>query len=72
VRDSASAARAAPPGAAACDRRAGPTATSGGRPHPRAGVLPLTNLAGDPEQEYFADGMTEALIAELAQVARSG
>ena len=31
-------------------------------------VLPLTNLAGDPEQEYFADGMTEALIAELAQV----
>jgi eukaryotic-like serine/threonine-protein kinase len=42
--------------------------------HPPAGriralaVLPLTNLAGDPEQEYFADGMTEALIAELAQV----
>jgi serine/threonine-protein kinase len=31
-------------------------------------VLPLTNLAGDPEQDYFADGMTEALIAELAQI----
>ncbi len=31
-------------------------------------VLPLANLAGDPEQEYFADGMTEALIAELAQI----
>jgi non-specific serine/threonine protein kinase len=31
-------------------------------------VLPLTNLARDPEQEYFADGMTEALIAELAQI----
>ncbi|MGE5715684.1 MAG: tetratricopeptide repeat protein, partial [Acidobacteriota bacterium] len=31
-------------------------------------VLPLTNLAGDPEQEYLADGMTEALIAELAQI----
>jgi TolB-like protein/class 3 adenylate cyclase/Tfp pilus assembly protein PilF len=28
-------------------------------------VLPLENLSGDPEQEYFADGMTEALIAEL-------
>ncbi|OFV94447.1 MAG: hypothetical protein A3H95_08795 [Acidobacteria bacterium RIFCSPLOWO2_02_FULL_64_15] len=31
-------------------------------------ILPLDNLSRDPEQEYFADGMTEALIAELAQV----
>ena len=31
-------------------------------------VLPLANLSRDPEQEYFADGMTEALIANLAQV----
>jgi TolB-like protein/DNA-binding winged helix-turn-helix (wHTH) protein/Tfp pilus assembly protein PilF len=31
-------------------------------------VLPLTNLSHDPEQDYFADGMTEALIADLAQV----
>jgi eukaryotic-like serine/threonine-protein kinase len=31
-------------------------------------VLPLANLSRDPEQEYFADGMTEALIAELAQI----
>src|SRR5437667_3514473 len=31
-------------------------------------VLPLTNLSGDPEQEYFADGMTEALITELGKV----
>ena len=31
-------------------------------------VLPLANLARDPEQDYFVDGMTEALIAELAQV----
>jgi TolB-like protein/DNA-binding winged helix-turn-helix (wHTH) protein len=31
-------------------------------------VLPLTNLSGDPEQEYFADGMTEALIVELGKV----
>jgi DNA-binding winged helix-turn-helix (wHTH) protein len=38
---------------------------------PRIGslaVLPLTNLSRDPEQDYFADGMTEALIADLAQV----
>jgi TolB-like protein/DNA-binding winged helix-turn-helix (wHTH) protein/Tfp pilus assembly protein PilF len=31
-------------------------------------VLPLANLSGDPEQDYFADGMTETLIANLAQV----
>jgi serine/threonine-protein kinase len=31
-------------------------------------VLPLENLSGDPEQEYFADGMTEALIADLAKI----
>ncbi len=31
-------------------------------------VLPLENLSGDPAQEYFSDGMTEELIASLAQV----
>ncbi len=31
-------------------------------------VLPLENLTGDPSQEYFADGMTEALITDLAQI----
>jgi adenylate cyclase len=31
-------------------------------------VLPLRNLSGDPAQEYFADGMTEALISELARI----
>jgi len=31
-------------------------------------VLPLANLSGDPQQEYFADGMTEAVITELAKV----
>ena len=31
-------------------------------------VLPLTNLSRDPEQEYFADGMTEALISDLAKL----
>jgi TolB-like protein/Tfp pilus assembly protein PilF len=30
-------------------------------------VLPLENLSGDPQQEYFADGMTEALISELGR-----
>ncbi len=31
-------------------------------------VLPLENLSGDSAQEYFADGMTEALISNLSQV----
>jgi TolB-like protein/DNA-binding winged helix-turn-helix (wHTH) protein/Tfp pilus assembly protein PilF len=31
-------------------------------------VLPLENLSGDKDQEYFADGMTDALITNLAQV----
>lgn len=32
-------------------------------------VLPLVNLSGDPAQEFFADGLTEELIADLAKVA---
>ena len=31
-------------------------------------VLPLVNLSRDPDQEYFADGMTETLIANLAKL----
>jgi TolB-like protein/DNA-binding winged helix-turn-helix (wHTH) protein/Flp pilus assembly protein TadD len=31
-------------------------------------VLPLENLSGDPAQEYFTDGMTDALVTELAQI----
>jgi TolB-like protein/Tfp pilus assembly protein PilF len=31
-------------------------------------VLPLANLSGDSAQEYFADGLTEALTADLAQI----
>ena len=31
-------------------------------------VLPLENLSRDPEQEYFADGMTESLITELSKI----
>ncbi len=31
-------------------------------------VLPLENLSGDPGQEYFADGMTEALVTDLGQI----
>jgi serine/threonine protein kinase/tetratricopeptide (TPR) repeat protein len=43
-----------------------------GRPDPGAirslAVLPLENLSHDPEQEYFADGMTETLITNLSKI----
>ncbi len=31
-------------------------------------VLPLKNLSGDPSQEYFADGMTEAITSRLSTI----
>jgi adenylate cyclase len=34
---------------------------------PSIAVLPFTNLSGDPEQEYFADGMVEDIIAGLSR-----
>jgi len=47
------------------DRFAG----SGGRPRIASlAVLPLANLSNDPTQEYFADGMTEELITNLAPI----
>jgi len=43
------------------------------RPLPPTGirsiaVLPLDNFSGDPSQDYFADGMTDELITDLAQI----
>ena len=35
---------------------------------PSLAVLPFTNLSGDPEQEYFADGMVEEITAALSRV----
>jgi TolB-like protein/Tfp pilus assembly protein PilF len=41
----------------------------GGRPPIRSlAVLPLQSLSTDPSQEYFAEGMTDALITDLAQI----
>lgn len=36
---------------------------------PMVAVLPLRNLSGDPAQEYFSDGMTEELIAQIGRMA---
>jgi TolB-like protein/Flp pilus assembly protein TadD len=49
------------PAAPARPRRPGPVTIA---------VLPLANLSGDPDREYFADGLTEALTASLARLDR--
>ena len=55
-----------------------PPAAAGGEPDrpkplplpdkPSIAVLPFTNLSGDPEQEYFADGLVEDIITALSRV----
>ena len=35
---------------------------------PSIAVLPFDNLTGDPEQEYFADGMVEEIITALSRI----
>src|SRR5207247_11264787 len=34
---------------------------------PSIAVLPFTNMSGDPEQDYFADGMAEEIITALSR-----
>jgi TolB-like protein len=53
------------PGAAVSTgaKNAGPTGTQ----KVSIAVLPFTNMSGDPEREYFADGLTEDLITALAK-----
>jgi adenylate cyclase len=40
--------------------------------HPAIAILPFTNMSGDPEQDYFADGVVEDIITALAASPPSG
>jgi TolB-like protein len=48
--------------------RASPAATRSLPDKPSIAVLPFTNMSGDPDQEYFADGMVEEIITALSRV----
>jgi TolB-like protein/DNA-binding winged helix-turn-helix (wHTH) protein len=65
--ESAAAAAIPPADASVADqgRRPGAALRWGGRPS--VAVLPFSNLSGDPEQEYFSDGITEDIITALSR-----
>jgi TolB-like protein/Tfp pilus assembly protein PilF len=69
---SAAAVASALQGGAGSDLAMGAAASAGAGDAARTigslAVLPLTNLSGDAEQEFFADGMTEELILNLAKL----
>ena len=45
-----------------------PAARSGLGDRPSIAVLPFTNLSGDPQQDYFADGMVEEIVTGLSRI----
>jgi adenylate cyclase len=51
-------------GHAAAEKSAAPEARA---KRPSIAILPFANMSGDPEQEFFADGLTEDIITELSR-----
>src|SRR5712671_5290993 len=63
----------APPISGASAKDASTGSDAGGQPEPppldrpSVAVLPFANLSGDPQQDYFSDGITEDIITELSR-----
>jgi len=56
-----------PTGSTPANASAGPASGVAPAERPTIAVLPFANMSGDPEQEYFADGITEDIITELSR-----
>ena len=60
-----------PKGSGGATRAGGATPSSLSTPRLSIVVLPFANIGGDPEQDYFADGVTESLTTDLSRISGS-